>query len=32
MNTFFEVHDTTGLPPAKPTRVFPDGTRIVVNS
>ena len=30
MSTFFEVHETTGLPPKQPARVLPDGTRIVV--
>jgi hypothetical protein len=28
MSTFFEVHETTGLPPARPVRVLPNGTRV----
>jgi DNA-binding LacI/PurR family transcriptional regulator len=28
MSTFFEVHETTGLPPPRPVRVMPNGTRI----
>ena len=28
MNTFFEVHETTGLPPARPVRVLPSGQRV----
>jgi DNA-binding LacI/PurR family transcriptional regulator len=28
MTTFFEVHETTGLPPAQPVRVLPNGTRV----
>ena len=28
MNTFFEVHETTGLPPARPVRVLPNGRRV----
>jgi DNA-binding LacI/PurR family transcriptional regulator len=30
MTTFFEVNQTTGLPPAQPVRVLQDGTRITV--
>ena len=30
MSTFFEVHETTGLPPARPVRVLPNGQRIDV--
>jgi len=30
--TFFEVNQTTGLPPKRPVRILPDGTRIVVES
>lgn len=29
-STFFEVHGTTGLPPKKPTRILPDGSRLAV--
>lgn len=32
MSTFFEVHETTGLPPKQPVRVLPDGTRIPLNT
>jgi DNA-binding LacI/PurR family transcriptional regulator len=32
MTTFFEVHETTGLPPRQPVRVLPDGTRIVAEA
>jgi DNA-binding LacI/PurR family transcriptional regulator len=28
MSTFFEVHETTGLPPARPVRVLPNGQRV----
>ena len=28
MSTFFEVHETTGLPPPRAVRVMPNGTRI----
>lgn len=28
MSTFFEVHETTGLPPDQPVRVLPNGTRV----
>jgi DNA-binding LacI/PurR family transcriptional regulator len=28
MSTFFEVHETTGLPPARPVRVLPSGVRV----
>jgi len=28
MSTFFEVHETTGLPPALAVRVLPNGTRV----
>ena len=28
MSTFFEVHETTGLPPGRPVRVLPNGTRV----
>jgi DNA-binding LacI/PurR family transcriptional regulator len=28
--TFFEVHGTTGLPPKKPKRILPDGSRLAV--
>ena len=31
MSTFFEVHETTGLPPATPVRVLPSGQRVVAN-
>jgi DNA-binding LacI/PurR family transcriptional regulator len=31
-HTFFEVNQTTGLPPKQPCRVLPDGTRIVVEA
>ncbi|WP_428940340.1 LacI family DNA-binding transcriptional regulator [Fontivita pretiosa] len=30
--TFFEVHGTTGLPPKRPVRILPDGSRIAVNA
>lgn len=32
MSTFFEVHETTGLPPKRPARVLPDGTRIELSA
>jgi DNA-binding LacI/PurR family transcriptional regulator len=32
MSTFFEVHETTGLPPAQSVRVLQDGTRINVQT
>jgi hypothetical protein len=28
MSTFFEVHETTGLPPARAVRVLPSGVRV----
>jgi DNA-binding LacI/PurR family transcriptional regulator len=28
VNTFFEVHGTTGQPPSRPIRILPDGRRI----
>jgi hypothetical protein len=28
MSTFFEVHETTGLAPARPVRVLPSGVRV----
>jgi hypothetical protein len=28
MSTFFEVHETTGLPPPRPVRVLPNGQRV----
>ena len=31
-HTFFEVNQTTGLPPKQPIRVLPDGTRMVVEA
>lgn len=32
MSTFFEVHETTGLPTRQPVRVLQDGTRIHINA
>jgi DNA-binding LacI/PurR family transcriptional regulator len=31
-HTFFEVNQTTGLPPKQPVRVLPDGTRMLVET
>jgi DNA-binding LacI/PurR family transcriptional regulator len=31
MSTFFEVHETTGMPPPRAVRVMPNGTRVLIH-